>query len=101
MNRQKSKPLGHTMLKKTVAASATLLALSLAPTVAQAAPSKVPIQSNGVYVTILSPTQGTSYDGSKQVEVSAFYQGSSNDGGVATLELYIDGRRAAQKQLDS
>ncbi len=89
------------MLKKTVAASATLLALSLAPTVAQAAPSKVPIQSNGVYVTILSPTQGTSYDGSKQVEVSAFYQGSSNDGGVATLELYIDGRRAAQKQLDS
>lgn len=101
MDKQKTKPLGHTMLKTKVAASAALLALAVAPTVANAAPEKAPANSEGVYVTILSPTPGSSYDGTKQVEVSAFYQASMNDGGVTTLELYIDGREAAKKSLDS
>lgn len=101
MDRQKTKPLGHTMLRTKVAASAALLALTLTPAVAKADPGKAPITSDGVYVTILSPTPGSSYDGTKQVEVSAFYQASMNDGGVTTLELYIDGHEAAKKQLDS
>ena len=89
------------MLKKTVAASATLLALDMASLGAHAAPSKAPTPSNGVYVTILNPTPRSSYHGTKQVEVSAFYQASINDGGVATARALYRRTRAARSQLDS
>ena len=88
-------------LKTQFLISAAMVSLSLIPSFVSAAPQRPAITSSGVYVTILSPNPGTIFDGTKQVEVSAFYQASTNTGGVATLDLYIDGHQAATKTLDS
>ena len=51
-------------------------------------------------VTILSPVPHTSFSGVKPVEISAFYQGTAANQ-IVTLELYVDGVKAAQKVLDA
>ena len=90
-NRQKSKTFGL-----TVAASTALAAFGIVP--AQAEPQAVPESTSvdtGVYVSLLSPYPGSSFTGTKAIEVSAFYQTSGDAQGISAIELYIDGQKAA------
>ncbi len=89
-------------LTAPVVALAAALGLSLSGIHrAGAAPLAPATQAdNGPAVTILSPVPRTSFSGIKPVEISAFYQGSSTNQ-IVTLELYVDGIKAAQKVLDA
>lgn len=85
-------------------AAATLaaaLGLSLAgPHRATAAPRSVGIADDSdLSVKIISPTADAAFSGTRPVEISAFYQGTSANRIVA-VELYLDGAKAAVKTLD-
>ncbi len=88
------------------AASTVLMAAALGlglngPHRAQAATPTPTTQNDGsVAVSILSPTPRQTFDGVKPVEISAFYQGSTGNQ-VVSIELFVDGNKAAQKVLDS
>ena len=88
----------------TTAALALAGALSLSvagPHRAYAAPGVSATQAdNNLAITVLSPTPRTSFEGSKPIEVSAFYQGSDLNQ-ISALELYVDGSNAFTKRLDS
>jgi len=88
----------------TTAALALAGALSLSvagPHRAYAAPSVSASQADSnLAITVLSPTPRTSFEGSKPIEVSAFYQGSDLNQ-ISALELYVDGSNAFTKRLDS
>lgn len=64
------------------------------------APALITQSDSTPVVTILSPVPRTSFSGIKPVEISAFYQGSATNQ-IVTLELYVDGIKAAQKVLDA
>lgn len=89
-----------------LAASTVLMAAALGlglngPHRAQAAPATPTTQNDGsVAVSILSPTPRQAFDGVKPVEISAFYQGSTGNQ-VVSIELFVDGNKAAQKVLDA
>jgi len=78
------------------------LSLSVAgPHRAYAAPGVSASQADSnLAITVLSPTPRTSFEGSKPIEVSAFYQGSDLNQ-ISALELYVDGSNAFTKRLDS
>jgi len=88
------------------AASTVLMAAALGlglngPHRAQAAAPLPTTQNDGsVAVSILSPTPRQAFDGVKPVEISAFYQGSTGNQ-VVSIELFVDGNKAAQKVLDA
>lgn len=88
------------------AASTVLIAAALGlglngPHRAQAAPATPTTQNDGsVAVSILSPTPRQAFEGVKPVEISAFYQGSTGNQ-VVSIELFVDGNKAAQKVLDA
>lgn len=88
------------------AASTVLMAAALGlglngPHRAQAAAPLPTTQNDGsVAVSILSPTPRQAFDGIKPVEISAFYQGSVGNQ-VVSIELFVDGNKAAQKVLDA
>jgi hypothetical protein len=84
----------------TVAASSMLAALGVAPTTAHAQSADPASATAGAYVTVLTPFPGSSYEGSKQIEVSAFYQDTAAGGGISSVEILIDGQSAATKRLD-
>lgn len=83
-------------------ALAAMLGLGLSgPHRAAAAPPAPINQSDSApTVTILSPAARASFSGVKPVEISAFYQGSSTNQ-IVSIELYVDGAKAAQKVLDA
>ncbi len=89
-----------------LSASTVLMAAALGlglsgPHRAQAAPATPTLQNDGsVAVSILSPTPRQAFDGVKPVEISAFYQGSTGNQ-VVSIELFVDGNKAAQKVLDA
>ncbi len=89
-----------------LAASTVLMAAALGlglngPHRAQAAAPLPTTQNDGsVAVSILSPTPRQAFDGVKPVEISAFYQGSVGNQ-VVSIELFVDGSKAAQKVLDA
>ncbi len=89
-----------------LAASTVLMAAALGlglngPHRAQAATPTPTTQNDGsVAVSILSPTPQQGFDGVKPVEISAFYQGSTGNQ-VVSIELFVDGNKAAQKVLDA
>ncbi len=89
-----------------LAASTVLMAAALGlglngPHRAQAATPTPTTQNDGsVAVSILSPTPRQAFDGVKPVEISAFYQGSTSNQ-VVSIELFVDGNKAAQKVLDA
>lgn len=88
------------------AASTVLMAAALGlglngPHRAQAATPTPLVQNDGsVAVSILSPTPRQAFDGVKPVEISAFYQGGAGNQ-VVSIELFVDGNKAAQKVLDA
>ncbi|MDR3708765.1 MAG: Ig-like domain-containing protein, partial [Capsulimonadaceae bacterium] len=84
----------------TAAASAAIAALGLVPATAQAQGADNATVTNGASVTLLTPFPGTAFSGSKQIEISAFYQDASASGGITTVEISIDGQSAAVKKLD-
>ena len=85
-----------------VVALAATFGLSLSGPHRASAQAGVPIAQNdsSPVVSILSPVPRTSFSGIKPVEISAFYQGNSNNQ-IAVIELYVDGVKAAQKVLDT
>jgi hypothetical protein len=50
-------------------------------------------------VSVITPPAGSVFDGSKQIEVSAYYHDASS-GGITRVEILIDGQSAATKNLD-
>ena len=90
---------------KGLTGAAALLAAALGlnligPHRAYAAPGGLaaPTESD-LGVTILSPDPHTPLTGLKPVEISAFYQGSPANQ-IVSVELYLDGHKAATKTLD-
>ncbi|MDQ2800998.1 MAG: Ig-like domain-containing protein, partial [Armatimonadota bacterium] len=90
---------------KGLTGAAALLAAALGvsllgPHRAYAAPGGITIPSESdLGVTILSPDPHTPLTGLKPVEISAFYQGSPSNQ-IVSIELYLDGQKAATKTLD-
>jgi len=84
----------------TAAATAALAALGLAPSPAQAQNADPSTVSSAASVTLLTPFPGATFSGSKQIEISAFYQDTSVSGGITSVEILIDGQSAAVKSLD-
>lgn len=95
------KPSALGFTAQAVALAATFGLSLTGPHRALAAPA-VPIAQNdsSPAVTILSPVPRTSFTGLKPVEISAFYQGAPGNQ-IVTLELFVDGIKAAQKTLDN
>ncbi len=87
-------------LTGTAALLAAALGLNLlGPHRAFAAP-RIAVPADGdLGVTLLSPDPHTALSGLKPVEISAFYQGTPGNQ-IVSVELYLDGTRAATKTLD-
>ncbi len=95
------KPSASVFSAQALALAATFGLSLTGPHRALAAPVAPIAQSDsGIAVTILSPVPRTTFSGVKPVEISAFYQGSSSNQ-IVTLELYVDGVKAAQKTLET
>lgn len=84
----------------TAAATTALAALGLAAGSAQAQTADPQPAASGASVTLLTPFPGATFTGSKQIEISAFYQDTSASGGIESVEILIDGQSAATKTLD-
>ena len=87
-------------LTGTAALLAAALGLSLlGPHRAFSAPRIAAPVDGDLGVTLLSPDPHTPLSGVKPVEISAFYQGTPGNQ-IVSVELYLDGTRAATKTLD-
>lgn len=87
-------------LTGTAALLAAALGLNLlGPHRAYSAPHLATPGDSDLGVTLLSPDPHTPLSGFKPVEISAFYQGTPGNQ-IVSIELYLDGAKAATKTLD-
>ncbi len=87
-------------LTGTAALLAAALGLNLlGPHRAYSAPPAAASGDSDLGVTLLSPDPHTPLSGFKPVEISAFYQGTPGNQ-IVSVELFIDGAKAATKTLD-
>lgn len=87
-------------LTGTAALLAAALGLNLlGPHRAYSAPHLATPGDSDLGVTLLSPDPHTPLSGFKPVEISAFYQGTPGNQ-IVSVELYLDGAKAATKTLD-
>ncbi len=87
-------------LTGTAALLAAALGLNLlGPHRAYSAPHLATPGDSDLGVTLLSPDPHTPLGGFKPVEISAFYQGTPGNQ-IVSIELYLDGAKAATKTLD-
>ncbi len=87
-------------LTGTAALLAAALGLNLlGPHRAYSAPPLATPGDSDLGVTLLSPDPHTPLSGFKPVEISAFYQGTPGNQ-IVSVELYLDGAKAATKILD-
>ena len=90
---------------KDLTGAATMLAAALGlsligPHRAYAAPGGISIPGESeLDVKILSPDPRTPITGLKPVDISAFYQGAPGNQ-IVSVELYLDGKKAATRTLD-